>query len=193
MKYRDLRDFLAQLERRGELKRVARRGRSAARDDRDLRPRAEGGRAGAAVRAAEGAHDSGARQSVRHAAARRARHGVARRDRRRNALREHRQAARVPQGAGAAEGLARTLAEHAGPAWPRRCSHMAPKEVTSAPCQEIVWEGADVDLARLPIQTCWPGDAGAAHHLGSHRHARAAQEAPEPRHLPPAGDRAATR
>ena len=37
---------------------------------------------------------------------------------------------------------------------------MAPKERRSAPCQEIVWEGADVDLARLPVQTCWPGDAG---------------------------------
>ncbi|MBX9962208.1 MAG: 4-hydroxy-3-polyprenylbenzoate decarboxylase [Burkholderiales bacterium] len=38
--------------------------------------------------------------------------------------------------------------------------HMAPKVLSSAPCQEIVWEGADVDLARLPVQTCWPGDAG---------------------------------
>jgi len=37
--------------------------------------------------------------------------------------------------------------------------NMAPKEVSSAPCQEIVWEGKDVDLAKLPIQTCWPGDA----------------------------------
>jgi 4-hydroxy-3-polyprenylbenzoate decarboxylase len=37
---------------------------------------------------------------------------------------------------------------------------MAPKEVTSAPCQEVVWEGADVDLGRLPVQTCWPGDVG---------------------------------
>ncbi len=36
---------------------------------------------------------------------------------------------------------------------------MAPREVRSAPCQEIVWEGADVDLSRLPIQYCWPGDA----------------------------------
>ncbi|MFA7267737.1 MAG: 4-hydroxy-3-polyprenylbenzoate decarboxylase [Sterolibacterium sp.] len=36
--------------------------------------------------------------------------------------------------------------------------NMAPKVVSSAPCQEIVWEGKDVDLARLPIQTCWPGD-----------------------------------
>jgi 4-hydroxy-3-polyprenylbenzoate decarboxylase len=38
--------------------------------------------------------------------------------------------------------------------------NMAPKERSAAPCQEIVWEGADVDLGRLPIQTCWPGDAG---------------------------------
>lgn len=36
---------------------------------------------------------------------------------------------------------------------------MAPKERRSAPCQEVVLEGADVDLGRLPIQTCWPGDA----------------------------------
>ncbi len=36
--------------------------------------------------------------------------------------------------------------------------HMAPREVSSAPCQERVWEGADVDLARLPVQHCWPGD-----------------------------------
>ena len=35
---------------------------------------------------------------------------------------------------------------------------MAPKELRSAPCQEIVWEGKDVDLSRLPIQHCWPGD-----------------------------------
>ncbi len=35
---------------------------------------------------------------------------------------------------------------------------MAPKERRSAPCQEIVWEGTDVDLAKLPIQHCWPGD-----------------------------------
>ncbi len=36
---------------------------------------------------------------------------------------------------------------------------MAPKRVSSPACQEVVWEGNDVDLARLPIQTCWPGDA----------------------------------
>ena len=37
---------------------------------------------------------------------------------------------------------------------------MAPRTVRSAPCQEVVLEGADVDLGTLPIQTCWPGDAG---------------------------------
>ena len=36
--------------------------------------------------------------------------------------------------------------------------HMAPKEVRSAPCQEVNWEGTDVDLSRLPVQHCWPGD-----------------------------------
>ena len=35
---------------------------------------------------------------------------------------------------------------------------MAPKVVSSAPCQETVVDGKDVDLARLPVQTCWPGD-----------------------------------
>jgi 4-hydroxy-3-polyprenylbenzoate decarboxylase len=35
---------------------------------------------------------------------------------------------------------------------------MRPKTVGSAPCQEIVWTGSDIDLARLPIQTCWPGE-----------------------------------
>jgi 4-hydroxy-3-polyprenylbenzoate decarboxylase len=37
---------------------------------------------------------------------------------------------------------------------------MAPREIRGAPAQEVVWEGNDVDLARLPIQTCWPEDAG---------------------------------
>ena len=36
---------------------------------------------------------------------------------------------------------------------------MQPRVVSSAPCQEIVWEKDQVDLAKLPIQTCWPGDA----------------------------------
>jgi 4-hydroxy-3-polyprenylbenzoate decarboxylase len=35
---------------------------------------------------------------------------------------------------------------------------MAPRSVRGAACQQIVWEGANVDLGRLPIQTCWPED-----------------------------------
>jgi 4-hydroxy-3-polyprenylbenzoate decarboxylase len=37
---------------------------------------------------------------------------------------------------------------------------MAPREITNPPCQDTRWEGGDVDLGRLPVQTCWPGDAG---------------------------------
>ena len=37
---------------------------------------------------------------------------------------------------------------------------MAPKRVRNAPCQQVVIEAGEVDLSRLPIQTCWPGDAG---------------------------------
>ena len=38
--------------------------------------------------------------------------------------------------------------------------NMAPKVLKKAPCQEVIIEGDDVDLGNLPIQTCWPGDAG---------------------------------
>jgi 4-hydroxy-3-polyprenylbenzoate decarboxylase len=34
-----------------------------------------------------------------------------------------------------------------------------PKTVRSGPCQEVVLTGDDVNLDLLPIQTCWPGDA----------------------------------
>ncbi|KPF42324.1 3-octaprenyl-4-hydroxybenzoate carboxy-lyase [beta proteobacterium AAP121] len=37
---------------------------------------------------------------------------------------------------------------------------MKPSVQRSAPCQEVVLEGSDVNLATLPVQTCWPGDAG---------------------------------
>ncbi|HVT45242.1 MAG TPA: menaquinone biosynthesis decarboxylase [Thermoanaerobaculia bacterium] len=35
-----------------------------------------------------------------------------------------------------------------------------PKIVSSAPCQEVVLRGEEVDLGRLPIITCWPEDGG---------------------------------
>ncbi|MCC6923490.1 MAG: 4-hydroxy-3-polyprenylbenzoate decarboxylase [Nitrosomonas sp.] len=36
--------------------------------------------------------------------------------------------------------------------------NMAPRVLSSASCQEIVWEGDQVDLGKIPVQTCWPGD-----------------------------------
>jgi 4-hydroxy-3-polyprenylbenzoate decarboxylase len=42
----------------------------------------------------------------------------------------------------------------------KQVMNMAPKLVKNAPCQFHVQQGDDVDLNRLPIQTCWPGDAG---------------------------------
>ena len=36
--------------------------------------------------------------------------------------------------------------------------NMSPKVVSSGPCQQVVKEGKDVDLGSLPIQHCWPGD-----------------------------------
>jgi 4-hydroxy-3-polyprenylbenzoate decarboxylase len=38
--------------------------------------------------------------------------------------------------------------------------NMQPRELSSGPCQEVIREGKEVDLAELPVQTCWPGDAG---------------------------------
>ena len=35
---------------------------------------------------------------------------------------------------------------------------MKPKTVKSAPCQDVVLGGDDIDLNRLPVQTCWPGE-----------------------------------
>ena len=46
---------------------------------------------------------------------------------------------------------------------------MKPKMANSAPCQDILLEGDDIDLAKLPIQTCWPDE-------------------PAPDHLAPSGD-----
>jgi 4-hydroxy-3-polyprenylbenzoate decarboxylase len=37
---------------------------------------------------------------------------------------------------------------------------MAPRTLGNAVCQEVVVEGAAVDLGQWPIQTCWPDDAG---------------------------------
>lgn len=35
---------------------------------------------------------------------------------------------------------------------------MSPKKLKKAPCQQVVMSGDEVDLTKLPIQHCWPGD-----------------------------------
>ena len=42
----------------------------------------------------------------------------------------------------------------------RNVLHLSPEVKQSAPCQEVVQEGEQVDLGMLPVQTCWPEDAG---------------------------------
>ncbi|MBT9432174.1 4-hydroxy-3-polyprenylbenzoate decarboxylase [Candidatus Sodalis endolongispinus] len=41
----------------------------------------------------------------------------------------------------------------------RQVLHMPTKRLNSAPCQEQIWQGEDVDLGRIPVMHCWPGDA----------------------------------
>jgi len=41
----------------------------------------------------------------------------------------------------------------------KKVMHMQPKRTRSADWQQVVLRGDDVDLDRLPIQTCWPEDA----------------------------------
>ena len=42
----------------------------------------------------------------------------------------------------------------------KKVLNMAPKVVKKAPCQDVVIEKDDIDLSQYPIQTCWPEDAG---------------------------------
>jgi len=42
----------------------------------------------------------------------------------------------------------------------RKVLDMAPKELKRAPCQEVIKEDEAVNLAKIPVQTCWPGDGG---------------------------------
>ena len=41
-----------------------------------------------------------------------------------------------------------------------RLGRMFPREVSKAPCQEVVFTGEEVDLGQLPVLTCWPEDGG---------------------------------
>ena len=151
MKYHDLRDFLAQLEKRGELKRV----------ETDVDPRLEMTEICDRVLRAQGPailFEKPKGSSIPVLA---------------NLFGTPRRVA-MGMGEDSVEALREVgkllafLKEPEPPkglkdAWDKlplfkQVLNMAPKELSSAPCQEVVWEGKDVDLSRLPIQTCWPGD-----------------------------------
>jgi 4-hydroxy-3-polyprenylbenzoate decarboxylase len=42
----------------------------------------------------------------------------------------------------------------------RELASLPPRRVKTAPVQEIVWRGSNVDLGRLPVLKCWPQDGG---------------------------------
>ena len=42
----------------------------------------------------------------------------------------------------------------------KKVLNMGPKTISRPPCQDVVIDGDDIDLSKLPIQTCWPGDVG---------------------------------
>jgi 4-hydroxy-3-polyprenylbenzoate decarboxylase len=153
MKYRDLRDFIGQLERVGELRRVAQtvstRLEMTALCDRVLR---SGGPALLFERP-EG-HGVPVLGNLFGTPERVARGMGA------ETLSDLRDVGRVLASLKEPEppkGLkdAGRLLQMAKALW-----DMKPAAVRSAPCQEVVLEGDDVDLGRLPVQWCWPGDAG---------------------------------
>jgi 4-hydroxy-3-polyprenylbenzoate decarboxylase len=153
MKYRDLRDFLHQLEQAGQLLRVADavspRLEMTAVGDRLLRS------GGPAVLFTQPA---GQRMPV--------------------LINLFGTPERVALGMGAASAgelrdVGRLLAALKEPDPPRKLQDagrlltlakalwdMKPAAVRKAPCQAEVLQGDEIDLARLPVQTCWPGDAG---------------------------------
>ena len=153
MEYKDLRDFIAQLEQRGELKRIA----------VEVDPRLEMTEIGDRVLRASGpallfekpkGHAMPVLANL-FGTVQRVALGMGEEDPAR--LREIGQLLAYLKEPEPPKGL-----KDAWEKWPvlKQVLNMSPKEVRSAPCQEVVWEGDEVDLSRLPIQTCWPNDAG---------------------------------
>ena len=153
MKYRDLRDFMAGLERAGELRRVA----------EPVSVRLEMTAISDFVLRASGPALWFLRPAGYKVSALTNLFGTPK---------------RVALGMGASEvselrDVGRLLASLKEPEPPKglkdagKLLHMAkslwdmkPANVRHAACQEVVLAGADVDLGLLPVQTCWPEDAG---------------------------------
>ena len=157
MKYRDLRDFIAQLERLGELKRVAEavspRLEMTALGDRVLR-------AGGPALLFEKPQDGTTSYTIPcltnlFGTPKRVALGMGA-----DSVADLRDVGRLLAGLKEPEPLrglkdAGKLFQMAKAVW-----DMKPSAVRRAACQEVEYVGAEVDLARLPVQTCWPGDAG---------------------------------
>jgi len=151
MKYHDLRDFMAQLEKLGELKRIA----------VPVSPHLEMTEIGDRVLRAQGPallfeNPSGHNMPVLanlFGTPRRVALGMG--EENVTALREVGRLLAYLKEPEPPKGL-----KDAWEKWPvlKQVLTMSPKLLASAPCQEIVWEGSDVDLGKLPIQHCWPGD-----------------------------------
>jgi 4-hydroxy-3-polyprenylbenzoate decarboxylase len=153
MKYRDLRDFMAGLERAGELKRIA----------EPVSARLEMTAISDSVLRAGGPALWFERPAGYKISALTNLFGTPR---------------RVAQGMGATEvselrDVGRVLASLKEPEPPKGLKDagrllqmvkalwdMKPAAVRSAPCQQEVLQGSEVDLGELPVQTCWPLDAG---------------------------------
>ncbi|CAJ0776910.1 3-octaprenyl-4-hydroxybenzoate carboxy-lyase [Ralstonia mannitolilytica] len=156
MQYRDLRDFLAQLERAGELRRVRQpvSPRLEMTEVCDRLLRAEGP-AVVFEQPADGArkYDMPVLANL-FGTTRRVALGMGA-----ESLDELRDVGRLLSVLKEPE-PPRGLRE-AGKLWTmaKAVWDMAPRKVSSPASQEIVWEGEDVDLSRIPVQTCWPGDA----------------------------------
>jgi len=61
--------------------------------------------------------------------------------------------------------------------------------VSDAAFREVVTSGADVDVNRLPIQRCWPGDVGPLITIAMVSRAARAVSGQNVGDLPPAGHR----
>lgn len=153
MKYRDLRDFVRQLEAVGELKRVAEpvspRLEMTALADRVLRAE------GPALLFESPAGFSTPVLANLFGTPRRVAMGMGA-----DSLSELRDVGRVLASLKEPEpphGLkdAGRLFQMAKALW-----DMKPTRVRGAVCQEEVVEAAEIDLSKLPVQLCWPGDAG---------------------------------
>lgn len=156
MKYRDLRDFIAQLEKKGELKRVSQPVSTQLEmteiSDRVLR------KGGPALLFEQAMH-AGRASSVPvltnlFGTPQRVAWGMGAETV--SALRETGELLASLREPTPPQGMRDALSKIAllkSALW-----DMNPREIRNAPCQEVVIEANDVDLNSLPLQTCWPGD-----------------------------------